>query len=134
MPESTPAPSTWPGKRLGLPQSGPGSIARIGRRLGALAIDWALSVLISNAFFNYDPLATLGVFVVGQIIFTVTTGASVGHRLLGLRLVNSNGLPMGVWRPAVRALLIAVVIPAVIWDVDQRGMHDRLVGTALVRR
>jgi uncharacterized RDD family membrane protein YckC len=134
MPESTPAPSTWPGKRLGLPQSGPGSIARIGRRLGALAIDWALSVLISNAFFNYDPLATLGVFVVGQIIFTVTTGASVGHRLLGLRLVNSNGLPLGVWRPAVRALLIAVVIPAVIWDVDQRGMHDRLVGTALVRR
>jgi len=26
------------------------------------------------------------------------------------------------------------VIPALIWDLDQRGMHDRLVGTVLVRR
>lgn len=134
MPESTPASLTWPGKRLGLPQSGPGSIARLGRRIGALAIDWALSVLISNAFFNYDPIATLGVFVVTQIIFTVTTGASIGHRLCGMRLVNSDGRPLGIWRPIVRALLIAVVIPAVIWDADQRGMHDRLIGTALIRR
>jgi uncharacterized RDD family membrane protein YckC len=134
MPETPSASSTWPGRGLGLPPSGPGSIARIGRRLGALAIDWALSVIISNAFFNYDPLATLGIFVVAQIIFTVTTGASIGHRLVGLRLMNSDGQPLGIWRPVVRALLIAIVIPAVIWDKDQRGMHDRLIGTALVRR
>jgi uncharacterized RDD family membrane protein YckC len=134
MPEPTPASLTWPGKRLGLPQSGPGSIARMGRRIGALAIDWALSVLISNAFFNYDAIATLGVFVLTQIVFTVTIGSSVGHRLFGLRLITSDGRPLGIWRPVVRPLLIALVIPAVIWDADQRGMHDRLVGTALVRR
>ena len=134
MPESTSAPLTWPGKGLGLPQSGSGSIARFGRRIAALAIDWALSVLISYAFFDYDPIATLAVFVVTQIIFTVTTGASVGHRLCGMRLVNLNAQSLGFWRPIVRALLIAVVIPAVIWDADQRGMHDRLIGTALVRR
>jgi hypothetical protein len=27
-----------------------------------------------------------------------------------------------------------VVIPAVIWDRDERGMHDRVINTALVRR
>ncbi len=32
----------WPGKRLGRPESGPGSVARIGRRVGALFIDWGL--------------------------------------------------------------------------------------------
>ena len=34
----------------------------------------------------------------------------------------------------VRTLLMALVIPAVIWDADQRGMHDRVAGTLLVRR
>jgi hypothetical protein len=33
----------------------------------------------------------------------------------------------------VRTLLICLVIPAVVFDEDQRGMHDRAVGTALVR-
>lgn len=134
MPESTPASLTWPGKRLGLPQSGPGSIARLGRRIGALAVDWALSVLISNAFFNYDPLATLSIFVITQVIFTLTIGSSIGHRLFGMRLITADGRPLGLWRPVVRPLLIAIVIPPAIWDADQRGMHDRLVGTALVRR
>jgi hypothetical protein len=31
-------------------------------------------------------------------------------------------------------VLLCIVIPAVIWDSDQRGMHDRLSGTVLVRR
>src|SRR6478752_714512 len=36
-----PAPS-YPGERLGLPQHGPGSIARFGRRSAALFVDWLL--------------------------------------------------------------------------------------------
>ncbi|MEU1165551.1 RDD family protein, partial [Streptomyces sp. NPDC005921] len=35
------------GEQLGLPEEGPGSIARPGRRLGALVVDWALCVLIA---------------------------------------------------------------------------------------
>ncbi|MGO4425639.1 RDD family protein, partial [Streptomyces sp. MCAF7] len=33
------------GEALGLPESGPGSITPIGRRLGALLIDWGLCLL-----------------------------------------------------------------------------------------
>nr|WP_194241428.1 RDD family protein [Galbitalea soli] len=121
---------------MGLPASGPRSVARLGRRVAALAIDWALCSLIGFAFFRPDPhgLATLGVFVVEQIIFLVTLGGSVGHLLVGLRLVPVAGGYLGVWRPIVRTLLLAVVIPAVIWNRDQRGVHDLWAGTVLVRR
>lgn len=127
-------PSTWPGRRLGLPEEGRGSIARLGRRVLALALDWGLSVLISIAFFDYESFATLLIFVVTQTAFVLTAGSSVGHLAFGLRVVGITGSPIGVWRPLARALLIALVIPAVIWDSDQRGMHDRLIGTVLVRR
>ena len=32
-----------------------------------------------------------------------------------------------------RTALLIVVIPAVIWDADQRGLHDKAAGTVLVR-
>ena len=134
MSNAASVPASWPGKRLGLPMAGSRSIARFGRRVLALLVDWGLSSLISWAFFQYDAFATLGIFVLTQYIFVLTLGASIGHRLLGLRVVSLDGRGLGLWRPALRALLIAVVIPAVIWDRDERGMHDRLVGTALVRR
>jgi uncharacterized RDD family membrane protein YckC len=133
MPENASTPQKWPGKRLGLPLSGPRSVARFLPRVLALAVDWGLSVLISWAFFDYDPFATLLIFVVTQVIFVLTTGASIGHRLLRLRVASLRGGSLGLWRPVARAVLIALVIPAVIWDADERGMHDRLLGTVLLR-
>jgi uncharacterized RDD family membrane protein YckC len=137
----TPAPAAgstggadWPGKRLGLPESGPRSIARTGRRAAAICIDWALAVLLSVAFFAYDPFATLAIFAVAQIVFLLTVSGSVGHLALGMRVVPMAGGYLGLWRPFVRTLLLCLVIPAVIWDRDGRGMHDRLAGTVLVRR
>ncbi|GAA1213591.1 RDD family protein [Rhodoglobus aureus] len=124
----------WPGKHIGLPAEGPRSIARLGRRLAALAVDWGFAVVVSIAFFNYDALATLGVFVTAQIVLLITANGSFGHLIMGLRVVPLAGGYLGLWRPIVRTLLMAFVIPAVIWDSDQRGMHDRLAGTLLVRR
>lgn len=109
-------------------------MARLGRRLIALAIDWGTAVVVSIAFFAYDGGATLAAFAVAQIVFLVTANASVGHLLLGMRVVPVAGGYLGLWRPIVRTILLCLVIPAVIFDRDQRGMHDRLVGTVLVRR
>ena len=132
---TTPAASSaWPGRSLGLPEHGPRSVARFGRRAVALAIDWGTAILISVAFFSYDGWATLAVFAVAQIVLLLTANGSAGHLLLGLRVVPVAGGYLGVWRPFVRTLLLCLVIPAVIWDRDQRGMHDRLAGTVLVRR
>lgn len=129
----TEAANSYPGERLGLPDTGRGSIARVGRRIGALAIDWAAAVIISMAFFQYDAMATLLIFGIVQIVFIPTAGGSPGHRILGMRLVRLDGAWVGLWRPIVRTLLLVVVIPAVIWDPDQRGMHDKAVGTVLIR-
>lgn len=123
----------YPGERLGLPESGRGSVGRPGRRFGALAIDWACAVVISIAFFQYDSLATLIVFAVVQMLFIPTIGGSPGHRLVGLRVVQLSGAWVGLWRPVVRTLLLILVIPAVIWDPDQRGLHDKAAGTILLR-
>jgi uncharacterized RDD family membrane protein YckC len=123
----------YPGERLGFPSAGVGSIGRVGRRIGALAIDWAAAVIISVAFFEYDSLATLLVFAVVQIVFIPTLGGSPGHRMVGMRLVMLNGSWVGLWRPIVRTLLLVLVIPAVIWDPDQRGLHDKATGTVLIR-
>lgn len=108
-------------------------MGRLGRRVAALSIDWALAALVSVAFFAYDGLATLAVFAVVQIVFLVTVGGSVGHLVVRLRVVPMHGGPLGAWRPVVRTLLICIVIPAVVWDADQRGLHDRFAGTVLVR-
>lgn len=123
----------YPGARLGLPASGRGSIARPGRRIAALAIDWACAVVVSIAFFAYDSLATLAVFAAVQLLFLPTLGGSPGHRLLGMRLQLVGGGWVGLWRPVVRTALLCLVIPAVIWDPDQRGLHDKAAGTVLLR-
>ena len=100
----------------------------------AIVIDWASAVLISVIFFDYDPLATLAIFAVLQSVFLLTANGSIGHLALGIRLVPLAGGYLGIWRPLVRTVLLCLVIPAVIWDLDQRGMHDRVAGAILVRR
>ncbi len=101
--------------------------------MGALAIDWALCSLISAAFFGYDGTATLGIFALEQMLLVGTLGYSIGHRVFGMQVQRLEGRPAGFGAAIVRALLICLVIPAVVFDEDQRGLHDRAVGTLLVR-
>lgn len=143
MPDATPTtfgqlePSRWPGERLGLPDEGPNSVARVGRRIAAIVIDWAAALVIALLFAPYSSLLhswlTLGIFALMQVVFIPTIGGSVGHRLMGLRILPIAGGWVGLWRPVVRTLLLAIVVPALVWDSDQRGFHDKVAGTVLVR-
>ena len=36
-------------------------------------------------------------------------------------------------RAVARTVLLVMLLPAVIWDRDGRGLHDRLTDTAVVR-
>ncbi len=123
-----------PGERFGLPDEGSGSVARVPRRLAALTLDWLACLLVSNAFFDGDPWATLGVFAAVQVLTVGTVGASPGHALLGLRLRRLDGGWAGPLPALARTLLLCVVVPAVVYDRDQRGLHDRVARTILVRR
>ena len=125
--------SKYPGERLGLPESGPGSIARAGRRIVAICIDWGIALLISNYAFGGNPWGTLAVFAAEQALLIGTLGYSIGHRILGIHVVRLGGAPAGPLPAVVRTLLVCLVIPAVIFDPDQRGLHDKALNTVLVR-
>ncbi|KQO64959.1 RDD family protein [Curtobacterium sp. Leaf261] len=139
-PATPPGPSSaeWPGKDLGLPANGPRSVGRVGRRVGAIAIDWAIATVLCVLIGQYGTrnggFVTLAVFAVLQIVFLALLSGSFGHVCVGLRVVPVRGGYIGVVRPIVRTVLLCVVIPAVIYDQDQRGLHDRAAGTVLVRR
>ena len=135
---SSPAENRWPGDRLGLPETGPRSIARPGRRIAALVIDWAIASAISVGFFSTGPwqtngFVTLGLFAGIQLLFLVLLNGGLGHLLLGMRVVPLVPGRLAPWRALVRTLLVCLFLPAVIWDADQRGLHDRAAGTLLVR-
>jgi uncharacterized RDD family membrane protein YckC len=135
-------PQGYPGETLGMPERGIGSLARMGRRLAALLVDWLLAYglaalgmtlgLISLRLLSSAVLVIwllLGVLAVRLFEFTP------GQFALGLRVASvDDRLHVGLGRAAVRGVMIALVIPALFVDVDGRGLHDRLTGTAVVRR
>ena len=123
----------WAGQRLGLPENGAGSLAKLGRRVLALIVDWSLAMLVSQAFTGGDSTVTLIVFSVTQWLLIATLGYSVGHRILSLQVRRLDGKYVGLWRSLIRVGLILLVIPATIWDADNRGLHDKAAGTVLVR-
>ncbi|MBL1288340.1 RDD family protein [Streptomyces sp. NPDC057067] len=126
------------GERLGLPQEGPGSVAPLGRRFGALFIDWAACMLIAYGLIaRGDQQAAgnwaLGVFLVLSLLTVGTVGSTPGKRIMGLRVVAEDGGRLGTVRVVLRTVLLLLVIPAIVWDRDSRGLHDRLARAVQVR-
>lgn len=107
--------------------------AGLGRRLLALLVDWLASVAISAGFFGYDPTATLVIFFTMTTLLVGTGGATIGHRLVGVAVRGVDGRVPGLGRAALRTAALCLVIPAVVWDRDGRGLHDRWAGTQIVR-
>ena len=128
--------SPYPGRRLGRPPEGPASIARFAPRVVALVIDWLISLAIAGLFlapWNGAGLMNLLVFFALSALMVGFFGRSPGHWIMGLQVQTMNGRPAGFGRAALRTLLLCLVIPALIADEDQRGLHDRAVDTVLVR-
>jgi uncharacterized RDD family membrane protein YckC len=131
--------SEYPGQQFGLPESGPRSVAGVLRRLGALMIDWLMSVVIALAVLGGDknPASTqyvaVAVFAAEIYLLTALTGFTVGKRLLRIRVVRLDGKPVGLGRALVRTVLFLLVIPAVVLDADLRGLHDRAGRTIVIR-
>lgn len=142
-PEQAPALQDWPGQRLGLPESGPGAVAGWGRRLLALVVDWAFSSLVASVvtrrsfwtpaggWYQWLPLI---VFAGEVCVLTLTLGASAGQLVTRLRIHPLRSPHLELLPIVARTLLICLVIPAVIYNKDQRGLHDLAAGTVVVRR
>jgi uncharacterized RDD family membrane protein YckC len=135
-------PNDYPGQRLGLPQSGPRSVARMGRRIGALFVDWLIAyglAALANSFGLVSMAAlSTAILIVWFLLGAVSLrlfGFTPGQFALGLMVVPVDGRQhVGFGRALVRGVLIAVVIPPLITDADTRGLQDKVTNTAVVRR
>jgi uncharacterized RDD family membrane protein YckC len=138
----------YPGLLLGLPESGSGSLAGLGRRLVALLVDWFIAYGLARLTVTFGLMTTeqflygqagaatvLATWVVLGVVAVRLFQFTPGQFVLGLRVASVDGrLNVGVGRALARGVLIAFVIPALFVDVDGRGIQDRVTGTAVVRR
>jgi hypothetical protein len=124
--------ATYPGRRFGLPETGPGSVAVMPRRMLALLIDWLLSMVIAY-WLTRSQFWTLVVFAIEVYVLTALTGCTVGKRVAGIRVMRTGGGPVGFRWSLVRTAILLTVIPPLLTDRDLRGMHDRASDTIVVR-
>ncbi|MEO6793692.1 MAG: RDD family protein [Mycobacterium sp.] len=131
-----------PGERLGLPATGPGSLAPTGRRVLALVVDWLMAYGLAglgsaSGVVTPELLATmvLAIWLVIGAAAVRLFGFTPGQYVCGLRVIPVDGAGVGVGaaRALARGLLIALVVPALFADADGRGLQDRATATAVVR-
>jgi uncharacterized RDD family membrane protein YckC len=130
----------YPGQRFELPKQGMGSVARMGRRIVALTLDWTAAILVTHLAFpdlvygsEGFAAATLGVFAIEVTLLTTATGSSFGYKIAGIRLISISPARISFLKVVVRTALLCLVVPALIWDRDGRGLHDKAVGTITMR-
>jgi uncharacterized RDD family membrane protein YckC len=112
------------------------------RRLLALFVDWIASTLVVVAFVGWDRYTTPGgtaslyvpaVFVAESTILTAFSGGSFGKLLTRLRVVRADGRGgIDLLHALIRSLLVALVIPPLVFRPDGRGLHDLAAGSVAV--
>jgi uncharacterized RDD family membrane protein YckC len=113
------------------------------RRILALIVDWFASTLVVilalGGVHNWSGdqrsgFYVLAVFVVESALFTALSGGSFGQVATRLRVVRVNGDPRPIppHLALARQLLIALVIPPLVYRPDGRGLHDIAAGSAVV--
>lgn len=131
----------------GLPPTGVGSVAPFGRRLLALLVDWVLCQLVAMPLFGMEwgrvsgpeAFGPLLLLLVENAVLVATLGTTVGHRLLGIRVVDVQAASAGAATPPaplrslVRAALLCLFLPPLMTGADGRGLHDRAARTVVVR-
>jgi uncharacterized RDD family membrane protein YckC len=131
----------YPGSRLGLPDDGPGSVASWGRRFLALAVDWFASLMAAAAVLGgavwgqgWEAWAPMGVFLVEATVLTALMGGSFGQLATRLVVVRLDSKPVNLLQALGRTALICLVVPPLVFNRDNRGLHDLAFGTITLRR
>jgi uncharacterized RDD family membrane protein YckC len=105
-----------------------------------LLIDWALCYFITWGFFAEPGTGAFTPIVyflyLGQyLFFTILGGATPGHRFVGLRIVRfSDGQLPTPKQALIRTALLAIVVTAITFDQNGRGINERFSGTVLTRK
>ncbi|MCX6435005.1 MAG: RDD family protein [Actinobacteria bacterium] len=114
----------------------------LGRRLCALMVDWLMCYAIITAsvgglgsMSSLDGFAVLALFFFEVFALVSMSGASAGQRIVGISVIrfNDGGAPR-IGQVFIRTLLLCLVVTAVTFDENGRGLHERLSGTVLTKR
>lgn len=111
------------------------------RRFSALMVDWLACYFIvaatSGGIGKMAPnrsLTVLGLFFAEVAILSALQGASLGHRIFGIRIVRfSDGGVISPIQALIRTALLVTVIFAITFDENGRGLHERFSKTILTR-
>ena len=178
------APTTWKGRRLGRPPTGPDALAEPVRRLGARVVDLLLLLpvfvtLLVVALLIFGPrfgplfpansdgqypsgtvttptpgfvwlyLVVFACALVSSLVMvayeTILVGRwerTLGMRWLGIRVLGSDGTPIGWGRSFVRAVVYWVFalfgciglvnVLWCLWDDDRQCLHDKAADSIVV--
>jgi uncharacterized RDD family membrane protein YckC len=113
----------------------------LGRRLSALMVDWLACYFIVaasagglGAMAPNRSFTVLALFFAEVAIFSALQGASLGHRIFGIRIVRFvDGGAISPLQALIRSALLVTVIFAITFDENGRGIHERLSGSVLTR-
>lgn len=109
-----------------------------GRRVLALVVDWfactAVTILALGGLEGWSEsslsgIYTLGIFVLESALFTALLGGSFGQVATGLRVLRLDGGRLDVLRALLRSVMIALVVPPLVFRPDGRGLHDMVAGS-----
>lgn len=110
-----------------------------GRRMLGVLIDWLLCVAIAKGFFDGgqrwpEPFVAPAIFFAQYLTFTVLGGSTPGHRIMGLKIVrfSDGGMPTPI-QALIRTGLLVLIITAITFDQNGRGINERLSNTVLVK-
>lgn len=109
------------------------------RRVFAISLDWLMCLAIASAFtsktIGWSAFAPLGILFLEVWILTALQGASAGQRIARIKVVRfSDGGAPSPWQALIRTILLCLVVTAVTFDEDGRGLHERASGTVLTRK
>jgi uncharacterized RDD family membrane protein YckC len=133
--------------------------ASLGMRASAFLVDYILTLLVlgvaislASVFKTAFPtladwlvslgyLATVGFVLWNWGYLCVREGQSIGQRLVGLRIIRTDGAPLGYRTIMLRHLIgyplslfcLGLGFLWMIIDPKQRGWHDKLAGTLIVK-
>jgi uncharacterized RDD family membrane protein YckC len=120
-------------------------VAGFGIRFVGVLIDWAIASFVARGVFGVPlpfstPPATggqnfvvLGIFALMNLLLVGTLGTTIGHRVAGLQVRSLNDGRVLPLQALARTVLLCLFIPAIVWDRDGRGLHDRVPNTVIVR-
>lgn len=105
-------------------------------------IDWIVSMLVAALFVGTavwtghgaDTWSTMAVFLVQVTVLTALMGGSFGQLVLRVVVVRLDGRPLNLLQALLRTALICLVVPPLVFNRDQRGLHDMAVHSITLER